>query len=346
MHRSIGVGIALALASCTGKDADQAPSPPVAPKPEATAQRPAPPPPPAPRDPRIAELFAAGIDCTWNSAGLTTCDAATQIERLAFAHQGDRKLAASCAAALRDLTPTTRGLAAACMRGFNNSARIPLLAAGLDAFEAEQDPKLRAAIAWAFSQGDARESGVEPRVIALVDKLSTDPAGQDAARSLLGSMFPQYLIGQPGPPSRAAGDLALALARRSWAGRARAIELVGLLVDRKPEVCAVLGELIRARTEWPAAVETLARFGAACTAEIPLAVDAIEADMLARAFNVAHYSATRRFLARVPLSDLQLQRLRSASKRLVAGAGKVQRDSATQLAEQLASYEPPEPDDR
>ncbi len=99
--------------------------------------------PAAPRDPRIVALFEAGQDCAWNDQGMTECPTAKEIKDLAFNDQGSDKLAASCAGALTDESTSVRGLAAMCLQGFNDSTLTPQLAAGLDAYEAEQDPSLR-----------------------------------------------------------------------------------------------------------------------------------------------------------------------------------------------------------
>jgi len=297
--------------------------------------------PTAPRDPRIAELFAAGKDCTWNDSGLASCEAADKMKKLAFEQQSDSKLAASCAAALRDPEPTTRGLAAVCMSGFNDRTRIPLLAAGLDAFEAEKEPTLRAAIACAFSNGNARESGVEDRVIALVRKLAAEPGGDVPASCLLDSMFPQYLMQASEPPSKAAGDLALEMLGKEGRLKTRALEVVGLLSDRKPEVCKALAAVATSEDSWAPAVDTMATLGDACAAELDPIIDVIATAMKDNKYNTWEYQATKKLLRKTPLTKEQVKKLAPASKKLAKQVKGVFADSAKEIAASLAKYPPP-----
>ena len=143
MHRILTVA-AVVLAFACGNDKDSKPSS-SAPDNNQSANTPAPknnkPAPDktvaAPVDPQLAELFAEGKDCTWNQYGVASCKTAKKIAKLAFNKQSNRELAASCAAALKDPTPSTRGLAATCLKSFNERTQTPHMAAGLDAFEAE-----------------------------------------------------------------------------------------------------------------------------------------------------------------------------------------------------------------
>jgi hypothetical protein len=328
-------GVVLALLACSKHD-DKPKAEPVAAQPQAIAVDAAPR--AVRRDPRIAELFKAGTACTWNDQGLTSCDAGTKLEKLAFENQNDQELAASCAAALRDPEPTTRGLAAVCMGHFNDSARIPFLGQGLDAFEAEKDPKIAHAIAWGFSRGNAHESGVEDRVIALVKKLDA-AKDDDAAANFLDTMFPQYLMQSTRPPSKAAGDLALALARK--AGRhtqTRALEDIGLLTDRKPDVCAATTDAL-ATELWPAAVETMTKFPADCQAQLPAAIDKVLAAMAAGTYE----DAMRLVVKRLTLTKDQLAKLAAGTKKLLAKVPAWQKDRVKELAKLIAEYEPPTP---
>ncbi len=299
--------------------------------------------PAVPRDPRIAEIFAAGKDCTWNDYGLTSCEAADKIKKLAFEHQSDDALAASCAAALTDPEPTTRGLAAACMSGFNDRTRIPFLAAGLDAMEAEKEPRMRNVIACGFSSGNARESGVEDRVIALVRKLAAEPDGDVPASCLLDSMFPRYLMQKTDAPSKAAGDLALEMLDKEGRLKTRALEAVGLLSDRKPEVCKALAKVATTSDAWAPAVDTMAGLHDACAAELDPVIDVIAAAMTDNKYSTWQYQATKKLLRYTPLTPKQVAVLKPASKKLAKKAEGVFAKNAKEIAASLAKYKPPEP---
>jgi len=294
-----------------------------------------------PRDPRIAELFTAGKDCSWNESGFTSCEAAKKIKKLAFQNQSDDKLAASCVSALRDPKPSTRGLAATCMNGFNDRTRIPHLAAGLDAFEAEKEPTIRVAIACAFSSGNARESGVEERVIALVRKLAAEPQDNRVAACLLDSMFPQYLLQATKPPSKAAGDVALEMLSKAGSLKARAIEVVGLLSDRKPEVCAALAKIATSGDSWAPALDTMANLRDACLADLDPVIDVVVQAMNENKYNTWQYQATRKLIRNVPLTKAQVKKLARASKKLVRQVKGVFKDSAKEINASLTNYKPP-----
>ena len=289
-----------------------------------------------PRDPRIAALFQAGSDCTWNDIGLATCDAADKIKQLAFENQNDDQLAASCLAALHDPAPTTRGLAAVCLGGFTDRTRTPLMGAALDAFAAEKDPKLRHAIAWAFSSDNASEGGVEPRVIALVRQLVA-AGDDDAAASWLDSMFPQYMMQTTPPPSKDAGDLALELARKAGPHtQTRALEDVGLLVDRKADVCAALGDAVKT-AQWSPAIETMTKFPAECARQLDTAIDVVAAKMIEGDLQ----PAMTLLVDRVALTRAQVAKLAPAAKKMVAKVPDWQRKNARELARRLDPYHPP-----
>ena len=296
---------------------------------------------PAARDPRIVELLAAGGDCEWNAIGLTTCDTASKLRKLAFEAQSDSALAASCVAALKDDDPKVRGLAASCVAGFNDATRGPHLAAGLDAVEAERKPEVRNAIACAFSGGNAREAGVEDRVIALVSKLASAPETEHTASCLFDSMFPQYLMAGTAPPSKAAGDLALSYLGRSGRLQQRAFDAVTLMKDRMPEVCAALEEVIKGGGDWAQAVDAMARFDAGCSAKLDTAIVAMASAMNENKYNTSEYSATRALLRRVPLTKEQVATLKKASRTLAKKAQGVFQKGAKEIADKLAKYEPP-----
>ena len=300
---------------------------------------------PAPRDPRIAEIFAAGKDCTWNAQGLVLCEVGDEMRKLAFEQQGDDELAASCMGALKDPEPSTRGLAAVCMKGLSDATRIPHLGAGLDAFEAEKEPTIRVAVACAFASGNARESGVEARVIALVRKLAVEPDGDVPASCLLDSMFPQYLMQASKTPSRAAGDVALEMTGKSGRLQTRALEVVALLTDRKPEVCTALARVATAADGdmWPQAVDAMAKLGDGCAAELDPIIDIMAAAMAENRYNSWQYQATRSLLDRVPLSKAQVAKLMPASKKLAKQVKGVFADNAKELATRLRKYQPPAP---
>lgn len=287
------------------------------------------------RDPAIAALFASGAKCTWNGGNVPSCPEPDQIHKLAFEHQSDRALAASCAAALRDPAMTTRRLAAECMGGFNDATREPLLAAGLDAFEAESDPRTRDAIAFAFSSGSARAAGIEPRALALVRKLVAR-GDDDNAAHLLGLMVPMYLL-QSTTVSKPGGDLVLELARAAGPHtQARALDYLAQLTDRMSEVCRTCGDAL-ATEQWAAAVETLTRFPSGCPDEREPAAVVVGIHMRKGRYD----SVMPTFVKRLPLTPAQVAKLAAASKVLVKLAPDWQRDDAKQLEALLDHYKPP-----
>jgi hypothetical protein len=292
-------------------------------------------PPEVARDPAIAALFASGAKCTWSGGNVPSCPEPDQINKLAFEHQNDRALAASCAGALRDPAMTTRRLAAECMRGFNDATRGPLLAAGLDAFEAERDPRTRDAIAFAFSHGSAREAGIEPRAIALVRTLVAR-GDDDNAANFLGLMVPMYLM-QATTVSKAGGDLALELAHKAGPRtQARALEFIAVLADRMSEVCRACGDAL-ATEQWAAAVETLTKFPSGCPDEREPAAVVIGIHMRKGSYD----PVMPVFVKRLPLPPAQVAKLAAGSKVLVKLAPDWQRNDAKQLAALLEHYKPP-----
>ena len=58
----------------------------------------------------------------------------------------------------------------------------------------------------------------------------------------MSTLYPQYLMQNTDPPTKAAGDLALEMAKRSGPLRSRALSALGLLRDRAPEACSALTE--------------------------------------------------------------------------------------------------------
>jgi hypothetical protein len=292
-------------------------------------------PPEVARDPAIAALFASGAKCTWNGGNVASCPEPDQIHKLAFEHQSDRALAASCAGALRDPAMTTRRLAAECMGGFNDATREPLLAAGLDAFEAERDPRTRDAIAFAFSHGSARAAGIEPRAIALVRSLVAH-GDDDNAASLLGLIVPMYLM-QATTVSKAGGDLVLELAHTGgWQTRARALGYAAALTDRMSEVCRACGDAL-ATEEWASAVATLIKFPSGCPDEREPAATVIGIHMRKGSYD----RVMEWFVKRLPLNAAQVAKLAAGSKVLVKLVPDWQRADAKQLEALLDHYKPP-----
>jgi hypothetical protein len=297
---------------------------------------------PAPAiDERLKPHFEAGKDCKWDKYGMAMCDASSEIRKFAFENQSDSKLAASCAACLTHDDATIRGLAAECMGGFNDSARIPHLAAGLDAFEAEKSPELRTAIAKAFSNGNAKESGVEDRVIALVRKLAKEPDGMLSASYLIDSMFPSYLMQATESPSKAAGDLAIEMAPRNDRLGERALAALSKLNDRGPEACKVIVEIAQG-DNWTSAVESMCQIKGVCADGLDPVINHI-ADQLAKGkFNLSEYSATKQLLKRATLTKKQLKKLQKASRVLVKKARKTSFAKASkELAKAMKKYKPP-----
>jgi hypothetical protein len=289
-------------------------------------------------DPAIATLFASGAKCTWGDGDIATCPEPELIRKLAQDRKSDRGLAASCATALRDRAMTTRRLAAECLGGVSDATLGPLLAAGLDAFETEGDPKTRDAIARAFSSANASAVGLEPRVIALVRNHagSDEFYDNDAASNLLGALFPIRVMPSP-KASKAAGDLALELVRTGRGNtRFRAIENIADLTDRMSEVCAALGAAL-ASEEWVITVTTLTKFPRGCPAEREPAADVIGIQMRKGNYNLA----MEEFVKRLPLTPAQAAKLAADSKVLVDLVPGWERADAKRLAALLEHYKPP-----
>jgi hypothetical protein len=287
------------------------------------------------RDPAIAALFASGSSCAWNGGNVPSCPEPDQIHKLAFERQSDRVLAAGCADALRDPAMTTRRLAAECMGGFNDATREPLLAAGLDAFEAERDPRTRDAIAFAFSHGSARAAGIEPRAIAVVRSLVAH-GDDDNAANLLGLMVPMYLM-QSTTVSKAGGDFALELAHKAGPRtQARALDYIAVLADRMSEVCRACGDAL-ATEQWAAAVETLTKFPSGCPDEREPSSVVIGIHMRKGFYDPVMPA----FVKRLPLTPAQVGKLAAGSKTLVKLVPDWQRDDAKRLEALLDHYKPP-----
>lgn len=289
-------------------------------------------------DPRLTELFSTGTSCMWNDEGLANCEAAKKMEKLVFENQDDSALASGCMRALGDSVISTRGLAAVCLRGFTDRVRTPLLGAGIDRFEAEPEPKIKHAISWAFSNGNANAAGVEPRVVELVRSLSD---GQDdvAAAHFLESIFPSYLAQGSAAPSKAAGDLALELAGQSGPRtQARAIEHLERLNDRKTQVCTALGDALRTE-HWSAAIRTMTKFPAECATQFDAAIETLAAQMKAGKYDPSMRSVGKS----VPLTKAQVAKLAPASKVLVTKVPDWQQKDAKELAQMFDPYKAPSP---
>jgi len=332
------------LGACSKDEAkeDTTSKSPPAPESAPLVKEPAPTPTPvAPRDPRIVEFFEAGKDCTWDEQGHTKCPTAKEIKDLAFNEQGSSELAASCAGALGDESMSVRGLAATCMQGLNDRARSPQLGAGLDAFEAENDPGLRRLLAWSFSNGNATKAGVAPRLITLLEKLASNKDEQVNASYLFGTLFPQYMSNSP-KPSTEAGDFALKMAKAGEGPmRDKAIEALGLLPDRAAEVCPLLVELTTAKT-WTATVPPMAKVGGTCLANLDAIVGFMAQGLNTGKFFATDSMALRQLLRKASLSDAQLSSLKKASKKNVSINKKTAYgDSAKKLDGEIKAYEDP-----
>jgi len=293
-----------------------------------------------PGDPRLEKLFARGEVCTWNKWGMSKCPVADEIRKLAFNHQGDKKLAAGCASALADGKLFVRGLAAACMRGFNDSARIPQLSAGLDAFEAEPNPGVRVAIAWAFSNGNAAESGLEGRVVALVGKLGSNPTQLEVASHWFRSLFPRYVLGK-GKPTRVASDFALATAKNGQGQlQITAIGVLGRLRHRADEACSLLVGLTTPELA-RVTVPQLARLGPACVSKLDPVIALIAKQLSTGKMYASETGGIHALLRSVPLTGKQLATLKRASKKNVANATGYRAKTARELDDRLVGYTPP-----
>lgn len=339
------LGIVLLTCGC-GKDKDRDDG---AKKPDPTAHKasdkPAEPeklkaPPAPPRDPELVELLKAGTDCTWDKYGMTRCESAEKMRKLAFNKQSNRTLAKSCAGALRDAEASSRGLAAICLKNFNERTQTPHLGALLDAFEAEKDPMLRTVLACATSRNNAKAAGVEDRVIGLVRKVAGEPDSDMRAGCLFASMFPAYLMARSDPPSRAAGDLALEFLHKTGHARERALEAVAQMTDRVPDACAALGQFV-ATDDWAPAVTAMAKLGDACTDSFEQIVATMARAMTDNKYKTRQYSATRAFLRGATLDKKQLGKLRKASKKLAKSAKAPWTKSAKEIVDLLKNYKPP-----
>tara|TARA_R110002096_G_scaffold16898_7_gene57853 strand:+ start:6443 stop:7501 length:1059 start_codon:yes stop_codon:yes gene_type:complete len=310
-----------------------APTPETKPVPEAK--------PVAPRDARIVALFEAGKDCSWDAQGMTQCPTAKEIKDLAFNNQGSSELAASCAGALTDASPSVRGLAATCIQGFNDNTRSPQIGAGLDAFEAAKEPGMRRLMAWSFGRGNATKAGFESRVISLVEKLSGSEDENVNASYFFGTLFPQYMVNSA-PPSKEAGDFALKIVKTSeGALQKKAIEALGLLTDREAEVCPVLVELTTEEM-WPDTVPSMAKVGGACLEDLDTILGFMMAKLNTGKFFAGHAMALRPLLRKASLSDEQFAALKKASKtNLDAHKKTAYGNTAKKLMDEIAAYKDP-----
>lgn len=292
------------------------------------------------RDPELAKLLKAGEECTWDNYGMTRCEAAEKVKKLAFNKQSNDELAKSCAGALKDAEASSRGLAAICLKNFNEVTQTPHLGALLDAYEAEKDANVKIVLACAASYSNASKAGVEDRVIGLVRGLMDQPDSDRLSGCLFGSTFQSYLMGKPEPPSKAVGDLALKLLAKDGFVRDRALEVVVRLNDRAPEVCAELNKRVSAE-DWARSVDAMARMGDACTDSLDTVIGVMAKAMIDGKYNTNEYSATRQVLKRMTLSKAQLGKLKKGSKKQVKKAKGVWEKSAKEIATLIAEYKPP-----
>lgn len=262
-------------------------------------------PPKVERDSRLVALFTKGKDCKWDESGHTQCPADKEINKLAFNNQGSKVLAASCAAAFSDPAYHVRGLAISCVRGFNDSARTPVLALGIDAYEKEKDLGFRHALSWAL-RGNAKEAGVEARTIELVGKLAKEPSTEIHAANFLTMLFPQYVMGNSAP-SKEAGDAALGFTKNSSkVVQRRAVEILGQLKDRSEEVCPVLVELTT-EDYWTSPILSRAKLGESCLRDLDTVIGYITAKLESGNFFSGPKMALTQILKIAVLSKTQVK---------------------------------------
>jgi hypothetical protein len=330
------LALLVVLAACSDKSSAPAPetpskSPPPAPAPVAETRKAAPP----PTDPRLTELFAAAKDCKWSDEGiLQSCPPTEKIRELTFQNQNDSKLGAACMAAFHDSAMPTRLMAAACLNGLNGMVQEDFAKETLDAIEAEKETPARNALAFSMGHCDPSKAKLDERVIALARKFAGEKDGEFTASSLLDMLFPQYLIGSNTPPPKAAGDLALEMARKNGTRmQVRALEVMALLKDRMPDVCAAYGEVIAGLgDDWAKGVYALADAKDACPAQVDASVDAMIKAMTANKYNTYEYQATKRYLERVPLTAAQQAKLVPPCEKFAAKADGVWKDDAKEIA--------------
>lgn len=325
----------VAVAACSGDPRPAAPVPIDARRPDAApvviAAPDAAAPAPAPSDPRVVELLAMSPGCTWTWAGDPECDAGHRLSRLAHDHPQDVGIAASCAAALASDRAAERSFAASCLGEVDPTLVALHLATVLHAFEIERVPELRQAIAGAMSNTDAVGAGFEDRVVKLARAHGFLPDGDWPAASLLASLI------RAGLPSRPVADLTLELARHGGPRtRFVAFSVLPRLIDRLPEVCALVADLAATPDLLTDVLYIVAQTRDACVDQLDPVIDAMVAAMTAGTYDVAHYLPTRTIVQQTPLKAAQRDRLAAAARPLPTTAPEQLRGYARGLVRALA----------
>lgn len=231
---------------------------------------------PAGRDPAVEALVKAGAACAVEDDDISlSCAERVAAGDYAFQHQQSVEVAATCVVLLRDANLAVKLVASHCLDQLSAVAVTPVLGAGLDALEAEPDPKVRRQIAWGLKGAEATTAGLTDRVLALVDTLAARPDDEDAAGNVLDTLFPQYLMSDgPKPPVRAQQLVLAAFARPGGGLFIRACDLVRLVED-KPAACKAVADAIAAGGhDWWRALPAFNDVGVACADVAPRVLDA------------------------------------------------------------------------
>lgn len=224
---------------------------------------------PAERDAEAAKLVKAGAACKLEHGDLSfSCPERKAAGDYAFNKQQSVAIAATCAELVRDPNPAIKLVAAHCLDRLTSVATTPILAHALDSIEAEKDLKIQRQIAWGIKGAQAATAKLEDRVMSLVDKLASKPEGEDAAGSVLDTLFPEYMIGgAPKPPKKAQDMVLAAFARKKGGLFIRACDKVRLVEDKPAACAAVAAAIVADSPEWWRALgafNDLGRLGAPC----------------------------------------------------------------------------------
>lgn len=277
MHRL--ATLTLLLAACGSKsDAPTSESSPKAVEAKPTEKPAAKPDLPEGRDAEAAKLVKAGAACKLDKDGdiSLSCPEREAAGKYAFNKQQSKEIAATCAELVRDPDQAVKLVAAHCLFSLTSVAITPVLGHVLDSIEAEKHRIVRRQIAWGIADAQAVTAKLEDRVIALVEKLASKPEDEDAAGSVLDTLFPEYMLGSAPKPPKKAQDIVLgAFARKKGGLFIRACDKVRLVEDKAAACKAVAGAIVADSPEWwraLAALNDIARQGAPCGEYAPAAL--------------------------------------------------------------------------
>jgi hypothetical protein len=230
------------------------------------------------RDAEAAKLVKAGAACKVKDDDIEySCPERKAAGDYAFNKQQSKEIAATCAELVRDQNLAIKLVAAHCLDRLTSVATTPVLGHVLDSIEAEPNRKVQRQIAWGIKGAQAVTAKLEDRVITLVEKLAATPEGEDAAGSVLDTLFPEYMIGgAPKPPKKAQDIVLNAFARKKGGLMIRACDKVRLVEDKAAACKAVAGAITVDSPEWWRAIgalNDLQRLGAPCGEYAPAAID-------------------------------------------------------------------------